>query len=118
MENQTTLSRDFDRNVLLLQLLLHALHLSSSIIAAYTCSYKKGFGEGDNSDIVSSPVELAISLLDFIACGDFRRFPEQTNHRAIASCGKLNVIEPDTLPQCFQFQEWIGHGVVSFVSNA
>ena len=28
------------------------------------------------------------------------------------------VIEPDTLPQCFQFQEWIGHGVVSIVSNA
>ena len=51
---------------------------------------KKGCGEGDVWDIVSSPVERALSLLDFITCGDFRHFAEQPNHRAIAGGGKLD----------------------------
>jgi len=30
----------------------------------------------------------------------------------------VNIIEPETLSQCLQFSEWIGHCVISFVVNA
>jgi hypothetical protein len=42
------------------------------------------------SDILSSPFERTLFLLDYRAGGDFRHFPEQPDHRAIAGGGKLN----------------------------
>jgi hypothetical protein len=50
----------------------------------------RGKRPGCDGNIVTSPFERALFLLDHIACGDWRRFAEQADQRAIAGGGKLN----------------------------